>query len=176
MARYMRSELIPRIGQTFDQWAVIVPGTIRCVCRCACGRQKEVVTRNLIDGKSTKCRSCAAKGQGDRLWDDKQPLKLRMVVKAAIQRCTVPSSQSYSSYGGRGIKIHPTWLDDPRLFVSYLEALPGWSDPSLVLDRVNNDGNYEPGNLRFATRSQSSANQRPRRSGCRRRYFGRKTK
>ena len=173
MSNYMKLKLIPKVDDTFGYWTVIVPGTRYCQCRCLYGKEKTIYTRNLIGGGSTRCRSCAAKTQGNRLWDDKQPIKLRKIAKAAIIRCTVSSNQAYRNYGGRGIKVCDDWLKDPRLFVAYLESLSGWNNEDLVLDRINNDGHYEPGNLRFATRSESSSNQRPRREGCHRRFFGR---
>lgn len=176
MSNYMKAELLPKIGDSFGLWVVVYANTIWCMCRCICGKEKEVRTRNLIDNKSTKCRSCAAKTQGTKLWDSTQPIKLRNAVKAAIERCTDESHQAYHNYGGRGIKVHQEWLDDPRLFVTYLATLSGCNDHKLLLDRANNDGHYEPGNLRFTTRSESSSNQRVRREGCRRRFFRRKTK
>lgn len=52
------------------------------------------------------------------------------------------------------------WVGDIRLFVEHLVTLPGYDNPELVIDRINNNGNYEPGNLRFATWSESNYNRR----------------
>lgn len=160
MSNYMREELIPKTDDKFGQWVIVKGGSRYCLCRCLCGREKEIFTRNLISGGSTKCRSCAAKTQGNRLWDDTKPLRLRRAVKAAIDRCTRKKSRVFHNYGGRGIKVYEPWLKDPRLFVEYLEGLDGWDDSNLVLDRINNDGHYEPGNLRFTDKSTSRQNQR----------------
>jgi hypothetical protein len=63
-------------------------------------------------------------------------------------------------YGGRGIRICQEWLDDLEVFVAYLANLPDSDDRRLWLDRIRNDGNYEPGNLRFVTPSESACNRR----------------
>lgn len=73
-------------------------------------------------------------------------------VHNAIQRCTNEDNPQYSDYGGRGIGVYAPWLDDPAQFMAYLMTLPGWDDPSLVLDRRDKSGNYEPGNLRFVSK------------------------
>ena len=54
--------------------------------------------------------------------------------------------------------MHPTWLVTPVLFMEYLLTLPGCDNEELVLDRIENDGHYEPGNLRFVTHKESAAN------------------
>jgi hypothetical protein len=79
---------------------------------------------------------------------------------AAIDRCTNRRNPGYKHYGGRGIRVCDEWLDDCRLFAEYLLTLPGHRDRTLVLDRIDNDGNYEPGNLRFVTPKESVANRR----------------
>lgn len=87
-------------------------------------------------------------------------VRLRVKVRHAILRCTRPAHPGYGNYGGRGICVCEQWLGDPVEFVLYLATLPGWDDPSLMLDREDNDGHYEPGNLRFVTRRESQANRR----------------
>jgi hypothetical protein len=82
-----------------------------------------------------------------------------MVVNV-IKRCTDPLNVAYKNYGERGITIYPAWQTDKWQFIGYLAQLPGYDDPELVLDRIDNDGNYEPGNLRFTTRQVSSLNRR----------------
>lgn len=72
-----------------------------------------------------------------------------------IQRCTNPESESYKYYGGRGIKICKRW----RKFANFLADM-GEPAPGLSIDRVNNNGNYEPGNCRWATAEQQANNAR----------------
>ncbi len=75
-----------------------------------------------------------------------------------IQRCTNPKSTVYRHYGGRGIKVCERW----RLsFLSFYEDM-GEKPEGMSLDRINNDGNYEPGNCRWATPLEQVLNRRKR--------------
>lgn len=85
--------------------------------------------------------------------------RLWTAARDAVSRCTDKTDACYYRYGERGIKVHPEWVADIIAFATYLVTLPGHDDTSLVLDRINNDGSYEPGNLRFTTKSESSRNQ-----------------
>lgn len=75
-------------------------------------------------------------------------------------RCTSPSHPRWTSYGGRGIRVCERWLIDFWTFVADMGERP----EGMVLDRIDNDGNYEPGNCRWATYSESNANKRPGRN------------
>jgi len=76
-----------------------------------------------------------------------------------MRRCTDPQHPSWHNYGGRGIQVHPDWMDDPHAFYAYLDAL-GDCPEGHSLDRIDNDGNYEPGNLRWADKSTQRKNAR----------------
>src|SRR5687768_14352002 len=73
-----------------------------------------------------------------------------------IRRCTDPSSPDWPNYGSRGITVCDRWLD----FDTYYADVGPCPEPGLTLDRVDNDGNYEPGNWRWATRAEQTANRR----------------
>lgn len=79
-----------------------------------------------------------------------------------IDRCENPSHAAYHNYGGRGITVHPAWRD-VATFLAHLDSELGPCPTGYSLDRINNDGNYEPGNLRWATGSEQSRNTRRRR-------------
>lgn len=83
-------------------------------------------------------------------------------VRNAIGRCTSEKHPQYHRYGGRGIRVQEPWLKNWREFAKYLQTLPGWNVPGLVMDRINNDGHYEPGNLRFVTYAESATNKSQR--------------
>jgi hypothetical protein len=75
-----------------------------------------------------------------------------------VKRCTNPRSSSYRSYGGRGIAICDRWRTSFSAFFADMGRRPSKLHS---IDRINNDGNYEPGNCRWATRDVQAANKRP---------------
>lgn len=77
---------------------------------------------------------------------------------AMIQRCTNPNNVSYQNYGGRGIRVHDEWIG-PGGFLKFFACL-GRRSPRYTLGRIDNDGNYEPGNVRWETRMQQMRNWR----------------
>lgn len=86
--------------------------------------------------------------------------RLRMKYNSMVHRCTEPQNARYASYGGRGITVYAEWLADREKFVEYAKTLPDWDVLDRQLDRIDNDGNYQPGNLRFTTRKVNMQNRR----------------
>ena len=72
-----------------------------------------------------------------------------------IERTSNPRNKAYKDYGGRGITVCERWLKFENFFADM-----GARPPGLTLDRRNNDGNYEPGNCRWATRHEQVVNRR----------------
>ena len=77
-----------------------------------------------------------------------------------LQRCYSPKSINYKNYGDRGITVCDEWKGSPEPFFSYLDEALGPRPEGFSLDRIDNDGNYEPGNLRWADWSTQMANRR----------------
>jgi hypothetical protein len=82
------------------------------------------------------------------------------VWKQMRQRCLNPNHQRYRDWGGRGIKVHEEWKNSFEAFYAYVSQLPHFGEKGYSLDRINNDGNYEPGNVRWSTAKGQSNNRR----------------
>ncbi len=100
------------------------------------------------------------KKERDRLYQEKRRrenpnLKRWEVIKA---RCFNPKHKSYPDYGGRGITIHSLWVNNFKLFNKYLDDFLGRCPQGYTLDRIDNDGNYVPGNLQWADPRQQNFN------------------
>ncbi len=79
--------------------------------------------------------------------------------KGMKTRCTNPNRPDWKNYGGRGISVCERWATS---FANFLADVGPKPSPGLTIDRIDNDGNYTPGNVRWATREQQIRNSRPR--------------
>ena len=79
---------------------------------------------------------------------------------AMKQRCCNPGASYYSDYGGRGIRVCDEWLDDFAAFYAYVGPCP---EPGYSIHRIDNDGNYEPGNVGWASPLEQGRNSRKNR-------------
>jgi hypothetical protein len=130
--------------------------------RCDCGA---VETRRLSTVFSKKydnhmCKSCARSLNALKHGVARENLALYNVWHSMVARTTDPRSRKYQYYGGRGITVHAAWLD-VRVFADYVShELGPKPSPAHSLDRINVNGNYEPGNLQWATKAQQIRNRR----------------
>lgn len=142
------------IGNKYGLWTVIGPlQGIKVLCRCVCGKEKQVVTYNLLSGKSTSC-GCAIQGQVSHGLSDTEEYQIWKAMKA---RCHNPNHKNYPDYGGRGIAVCRRWKDS---FPSFLEDMGKRPSPSHSIDRIDPNGDYEPGNCRWATQIEQTRNTR----------------
>lgn len=158
-------EIVP--GMVFGRWTVLEvierpKGSkprrwIRC--QCACGTERNVNEDNLKRGLSKSCGCAAREFHRNRLLKHGHSSYRKLsreyrAWSAAKRRCTDPTCHVFPRYGGRGIRMAPEWERDFLAFYRDMGPCP----PGYTLDRINNDGNYEPGNCRWAPRAIQARN------------------
>lgn len=129
-------------------------------CLCDCGTTVSVHLSHLTSGhtKSCGCLSSEVTITRNRTHGMAGSMPEYMIWKSMKSRCSNPLEKCYKNYGGRGIVVAPEWTSDFPRFLADVGRRPS---PSHTLDRYpNNDGNYEPGNVRWATRTEQSHNKR----------------
>ena len=126
------------------------------VCKCDCGNIKLIEPCFWEKGI---VKSCGCLSEESRLEHSGELDRLRRIHNGMMQRCYNPKSQSYSNYGGRGIKICEEWHNREK-FIDW--ALKNGYSNYLSIDRIDVNGNYEPNNCRWADWQTQSNNKRPR--------------
>jgi hypothetical protein len=149
-------------GDRFGKWLVIERDQTRrqeaFLCYCDCGAEVVVLAASLRRGRSTQCHSCAFVTHG-------QTRGYRFSAEyvawsSMLSRCLNPKVSSYLRYGGRGVSVCSQWIGKGGFerFFGHVGTRP---TAKHSLDRYpNKNGNYEPGNVRWATQVEQSRNTR----------------
>ncbi|MFE2324633.1 hypothetical protein ACFXD5_12060 [Streptomyces sp. NPDC059385] len=159
MARISEIHLGARFGKLTVVGELIRSRPASVPMRCDCGTEKVMYVHHVGGSRSCGCAKIGATRTHGMSHTPEYAAWERMIF-----RCTNPNDKRWADYGGRGISVYPTFRADFTAFYAEVGPRP---TPDHSLDRIDNDRGYEPGNLRWATRSQQSLNQR-RRTVCKR--------
>ena len=151
-------------GQKFGRLTVIERaendknGRARWKCICDCGNEIIVASYNLIKTITRSC-GCLSKDFPAHFVHGMHGTKIYRTWNRIKGRCLDQNNNRYRNYGGRGIMICDEWLDF-RKFYNYVSKLEHFNEEGYTLDRINNDGNYCPDNVRWATAKEQAHNKR----------------
>lgn len=166
MVRIVKEHRGVEKGKVYGKWKVIGHpfsiGThkLRVVVECSCGAIVAIDCGSLVNKQSHQCYTCGRRqgatihgwlvnGSHERLYD---------IRHGMLSRCRNKKSAGYKDYGGRGIAVCTEWEESYSAFREWAIS-SGYRD-GLQIDRINNDGNYEPGNCRWVTAKINQRNKR----------------
>jgi hypothetical protein len=163
----MKRAFRDRTGERYGRLLILahagtIPGSCSVwLCECECGGRLVVRLSGLLG----RTRSCGClqrqrgqeRGRANRTHGEGKGTPEYRAWLGMKSRCLNTSDRGFVDYGRRGIEVWEPWINDYPGFLAYIGRKPS---PKHSLDRIDNDGNYEPGNIRWATPAQQNNNRR----------------
>lgn len=157
--------IVDLTGKRFGLWSVLSlsenrNGVLYWRCKCDCGAEKDVFGGDLKRGGSKSCGCTLAEDRAKR--QTRHSMSRHPAYRSWLymrDRCQNPQNTMYHLYGGRGIRVFPAW----EIFENFWRDAGATWKPGLSLDRIDVNGNYEPGNVRWATPKEQASNRRTNR-------------
>lgn len=169
---YMNTQAINlQAGNKFTRWTIINRAPNQSIrrmylCKCDCGTIQEVASRALRNGSSKSCGCISREGVKSRmtLHGDSnvhsQYYYLHCIWIQMRQRTNNPNNPNYFNYGKRGIKVFEEWDEDYIKFKTWVLDNIGNRPEGYSLDRIDNNSNYQPGNIKWSTPTEQANNRR----------------
>lgn len=164
------NEMDEMIGKKFGRWTVIevLPRErgakrmkpLKYKCLCDCGNTGEVNKTCLVTGRSLSCGCYVRQKCSETMTTHGLSRTPLYALWSSIKRRVAnPNTKSFVRYGARGIVLCDEWANDFQSFYDYVNGTLGPKPtPQHSLDRIENEGNYEPGNIQWATSEAQSSN------------------
>ena len=144
-------------GKQFSSWSIINYIETKnkrpiYLCRCVCGKEKNSILKDIVNGRS---KSCGCQNVKNHITHGMSKTKVYNIWQNIKNRCTNKKSGKWHRYGGRGISMCENW------FNSFDEFFKDMGHPPTTkhsIDRIDNDGNYEPTNCKWSTQKEQCNN------------------
>jgi hypothetical protein len=152
-------------GERYGRWLVLEDagkGGDMVLCRCDCGTERLRYARQVKNSASRSCGCLKSEATAKRnATHGLSGHPLYGTWLHMVHRCTRPDLPQWADYGGRGIRICDRWLGEDGV-ANFIADMGPKPTPQHSLDRIDNDGNYEPANCAWTTKAEQSRNTRAR--------------